>query len=338
MHTYNGELTWIGVAVYVVVGLFAFGWITSFFVVVQQKHAKVIEVFGKFSSIKTAGLGFKPPFPFSDVAQTLNLKLIDLADWLSTSKEEEDDEDEKSSTADSSIQVKNGRLYVRVMCSDDVFVDLPTSAQVQIIEGDEYKAAYELDNPGATIAAIILNKVGEETKNHMHDDIYKKRSEITKTVITAVNEELKEYGYHVVRLLIDEIDPGEEMRTAFNRVRTSKLLEQAADGEAKANEKLIVGKARAKKESLVLSAEGYKEAREKLIQMLIDAKSQLGEKEISLETFVQLAQGVDGFDAARDSKGVVVMQTGGGQNTGSVDIGTITALINEIVDAKIPNN
>jgi regulator of protease activity HflC (stomatin/prohibitin superfamily) len=140
---------------------------------------------------------------------------------------------------------------------------------------------------------------------------------------------LEEYGYQVANLLIYEIDPGEEMRSSFNKVRASKLLESAAEGEANANLKLIVGEAKAKKESIKLSAEGYAEARKSLIEFLINAKKELDKGKISLELFVKPMQSVDGFDAAREGGGIVVMNTGGSDNTG-----IIAAIAKQIVKEK----
>ena len=53
----------------------AVAWTMTFFVIVKQKRATVIEVFGKFFSVKTAGLGIKPPFPLGVIAGTLNLQI-----------------------------------------------------------------------------------------------------------------------------------------------------------------------------------------------------------------------------------------------------------------------
>ena len=313
------------------------GWVSTFFTIVKQKKAVAIEVFGKFSSIKQAGLNVKPPVPFGAVAHELNLKIRDLAEWLLSEikkeQQENDDEDEdenKSSnsnttTLDPSI-VRNGRLVVNVMCKDDVYADIPIAPQVQVISGKEEQAIYELENQATTIAAIIMNKLADEARKHAHDDIYKNRNEIAETVMTSVNSEIDPYGYKVVRLLIDEIDPGVEMRDMYNRVRASKLSEQAAVGEANAKRKLIVGEAEAKKESLILSAKGYKESRETLVALLIDAQAKLKENDIPLKVLVNVMQGVDGFDAARDSKGVVVMQAGGNPQNG-IDIGTVEAMI-----------
>ncbi len=51
----------ISYALYVAIGILAFLWLKTTILIVRQKKAAVIEVFGKFWTVKNSGLNFVFP-------------------------------------------------------------------------------------------------------------------------------------------------------------------------------------------------------------------------------------------------------------------------------------
>jgi regulator of protease activity HflC (stomatin/prohibitin superfamily) len=76
MNEMNGIL--VALITILMVAIFI-GWLITFFVIVRQKRAKVVELLGKFYTIKRAGLGIKPPFPFGSVVGEISLQIQELA-------------------------------------------------------------------------------------------------------------------------------------------------------------------------------------------------------------------------------------------------------------------
>ena len=83
---------------------------------VKQQTAYIIERFGKYNSIRSAGLQFKIPF-IDRIAARLSLRIQQLD------------------------------VVVETKTKDDVFVHLKISVQYQILRDKVYDAFYRLQNP-----------------------------------------------------------------------------------------------------------------------------------------------------------------------------------------------
>ena len=103
------------------VGLMLFLFFSGIFTVKQQT-ALMVERFGKFHSVRTAGLQFKIPF-LDRTAGRINLKIQQLD------------------------------VVVETKTKDNVFVRLKVSVQFKVLDESIYEAFYKLKNPTDQITA-----------------------------------------------------------------------------------------------------------------------------------------------------------------------------------------
>ncbi len=213
----------------------AVAWIMTFFVIVKQKRATVIEVFGKFFSVKTAGLGIKPPFPLGVIAGTLNLQIQELS------------------------------VNISAKTKDNSFVEMPVKVQFQVLEQKVKEAFYELDNPKEQIKSYIFNKIRSKASEKTLDELYSSKDDFEMDIQESLKEQFSKYGYEVVNVLVDEPQPSKEIVDAYNRVLTSKKLKEAMENEAEAQKIKVVKEAEAQADSKKLQGEGIANQRKAII-------------------------------------------------------------------------
>jgi regulator of protease activity HflC (stomatin/prohibitin superfamily) len=228
-------------AMYLVFGGMFLTWLYTFIVVVKQKTAVIIEVFGKFSSVKKAGLNLKPPFPFGEVATTMNLQIMEIS------------------------------TNVGVKSKDNAFLQVPVKVQYQIINLKIKEAYYELDNPVSQMKSYIVNAVRSKGSELDMQELYSEKDSFEIDVKEGLTEKFEPFGYKIVNVLVDDPQPSQEIIDSYNRVLSAERDKEAAKNEAESLRIKLVGEAQAEKESLVLKGEAFKEYRAKIAEGNIEA-------------------------------------------------------------------
>lgn len=225
--------------IYIVFGLIVLSGIGLFFIVKQQT-AVVIERFGKFQSVRHAGFQFKIP-------------LVDrLAGRLS-------------------LKVQQLDVVVETKTKDDVFVKLKVSVQYVVIKDRVYDAFYRLDNPYAQITSYVFDVVRAEVPKLRLDDVFEKKDDIAIAVKGELQEAMNDYGYDIIKTLVTDIDPDEQVKHAMNRINASEREKVAAQYEGDAQRILIVEKAKAEAESKRLQGQGIADQRREIARGLEDS-------------------------------------------------------------------
>ena len=111
---------------------------------VKQQTAAIIERFGKYQSIRHAGLQLKVPL-IDRIAGRISLKIQQLD------------------------------VIVETKTKDDVFVHLKISVQFLIQRDHVYNAFYKLQNPHEQITAFIFDTVRAEVPKLTLDDVFVKK-------------------------------------------------------------------------------------------------------------------------------------------------------------------
>lgn len=212
----------ISTLTYIILAILAIVILSSTFYVVKQKTAVVIETFGKFSKISQSGLHFKLPYPISQIAYEVNLQIGQLAP------------------------------VVTVKSSDNAFLNIPVKAQFKALESKIKEAAYELDNPHKQIESYIVNKVRSIAAKTTMDNLFLGVKNIDDEVKKDLNEKFSPYGYEIIDLLIDDPQPSEELKRAFDKVLASQREKDAAQNLADALMISKIGEAKAEQKSLEL--------------------------------------------------------------------------------------
>ncbi len=204
---------------------------------VKQQTGAIIERFGKFHSIRQSGLHFKIPL-VDRISGRLSLKIQQLD------------------------------VIVETKTKDDVFVKLKVSVQFKVIKEKVYDAFYKLDYPHDQITSYVFDVVRAEVPKMKLDDVFERKDDIAIAVKSELNEAMMDYGYDIIKTLVTDIDPDEQVKEAMNRINASEREKIAAQYEGDAQRILIVEKAKAEAESKRLQGQGIADQRREIARGL----------------------------------------------------------------------
>lgn len=207
------------------------------FFVVKQQTAGIVERFGRFNSVRSSGLQLKIPF-IDRVVGRINLKVQQLD------------------------------VLVETKTRDDVFVRLKVSVQFQVVGSKVYDAFYRLENSSAQITSYVFDVVRAEVPKMKLDDVFVRKDDIANAVKGELNDAMQDYGYDIIKTLVTDIDPDEQVKSAMNRINASEREKVAAEFEAEADRIKIVAKASAEAESKRLQGQGIADQRREIARGL----------------------------------------------------------------------
>lgn len=211
--------------------------IASGLFIVKQQTAAIIERFGRFLVIRQPGLHIKIPF-IDRIAGRLSLKILQLD------------------------------VIVETKTKDDVFVKLKVSVQYKVLPEKVYDAFYKLDFPQDQITSYVFDVVRAEVPKMKLDDVFEKKDDIANAVKGELNDAMINYGYDIIKALVTDIDPDQQVKEAMNRINAAEREKVAAQYEGDAARILIVEKAKAEAESKRLQGQGIADQRREIARGL----------------------------------------------------------------------
>ena len=209
----------------------------SFFFVVKQQTAGIVERFGKFQSIRHSGLQMKIPL-IDNISGRLSLKIQQLD------------------------------VIIETKTLDDVFVRLKVSVQYKVIKDKVYDAFYKLDYPHDQITSYVFDVVRAEVPKMKLDNVFLKKDDIALAVKAELNDAMINYGFDIIKTLVTDIDPDGQVKEAMNRINASEREKIAAQFEGDAARIIIVEKAKAEAESKRLQGQGIADQRREIARGL----------------------------------------------------------------------
>ena len=204
-------------------------------IIVREATAVVIERLGKYNKIATSGFSLIIPF-IDRKAATINLRVQQL---------------------DVTVETKT---------KDNVFVNLQVSVQYRVGKEQVREAYYSLDNPRNQIASYVFDDVRAEVPRLDLDDVFAKKEDIALAVQRNIHDSMDEYGYHILKALITDIDPDHKVKESMNRINAAKREKEAASEEGEAKKIKIIKEAEAEAESKRLSGEGIARQRLEIVR------------------------------------------------------------------------
>ncbi|MEK9529874.1 MAG: SPFH domain-containing protein [Flavobacteriaceae bacterium] len=211
--------------------------VSSAIFIVKQQTAAIIERFGRFQSIRQSGFQLRIPV-VDRIAGRLSLKIQQLD------------------------------VIVETKTKDDVFVKLKVSVQYMVIKTKVYDAFYKLDYPHDQITSYVFDVVRAEVPKMRLDDVFERKDDIAIAVKTELNDSMVNYGYDIIKTLVTDIDPDQQVKEAMNRINASEREKIAAQYEGDAARILIVEKAKAEAESKRLQGQGIADQRREIARGL----------------------------------------------------------------------
>lgn len=259
---------------YGVLGLYGIIALLSIFVVTQQKTSKILTFFGKYYRSTSPGLQLKWPWPFVQTDGLIELNIQEI------------------------------KGDVTVKSSDNAFLTIPWALQFRVLESKVKEAYYELDDPRGQMTSYILNTLRGEASNLTMQDLFKSNESFERAVNETLSARFDKYGYEIINVLVDDPQPSQELKVAFDEVIASKREKEAAQNKADAVRIKMIGEAEAEGESLKIKAKAFKEFRKEIAEgnsdaievFLRDLDGSLSAKDV-LDFFA----GVDLREAIRDA-------------------------------------
>lgn len=215
----------------------AFFILSSGLFTVKQQTAAILERLGKFHSVKEPGLHFKIPF-IDKVRGRINLKTQQLD------------------------------VVVETKTFDDVFVRLKVSVQFLVLHTAVYDAFYRLENSHDQITSYVFDVVRAEVPKMKLDDVFVKKDDVANAIKSELQDAMNDYGYEIVRALVTDIDPDQQVKEAMNRINAAEREKIAAEYEGEAERIRIVAKAKAEAESKRLQGQGIADQRREIAKGL----------------------------------------------------------------------
>ena len=237
-------MTYLGILVF-------FGLITLFasFFTVKQETAAIVERMGKFHSVRHSGLQLKIPF-IDQISKRLNLRIQQLD------------------------------VIIDTKTLDNVFVKMKVSVQYQVIRTNVKDAYYRLENPEGQITSYVFDVVRAEVPKMKLDDVFVRKDDIAIAVKGELQGAMESYGYDIIKALVTDIDPDEQVKHAMNRINAAEREKTAAEYESEAQRIRIVAVAKAEAESKKLQGQGIADQRREIAKGLEESVRMLNKVNI----------------------------------------------------------
>jgi len=222
------ELWIIGLTVGSIACLCLVAFVASGLLFVKENTCSVIERFGKFQSIKHAGLRFRVP-------------VIDRVKKIV------------------GFEMQHLPTTVRTKLRDNAFVAVEFVQQYWIDKGDATvkKLVYEL---GANYEDRIAERVHNEARSVLNrldlNDVYDKKDEIGHDVEVELKKWLTDYGIHLEKTLTNDVNPAENVVNSMNEKKQAEFDLQTAELTAEAEYKKTVRAAEARREGKIADGQG----------------------------------------------------------------------------------
>ena len=253
---------------YIIIGIIALILLSGLFIVKQQTAA-IVERFGRFVSIRQSGLHFKIPV-IDRIAGRISLRILQLD------------------------------VIVETKTKDDVFVKLKVSVQYKVVQENVYDAFYKLDFPQDQITSYVFDVVRAVVPKMKLDDVFEKKDEIANAVKGELNVAMTNYGYDIIKALVTDIDPDQEVKVAMNRINAAERNKVAAQYDGDAERILIVEKAKAEAESKRLRGQGIADQRREIARGLeesVDVLNKVGINSQEASALIVVTQHYDTLQA-----------------------------------------
>jgi regulator of protease activity HflC (stomatin/prohibitin superfamily) len=217
--------------------LFVLFLIFSLIFTVEQQTVAVIETFGKFSRIASAGLNFKIPL-IQKIAGKLSLRVLQL------------------------------NIQAETKTEDNVFVHMLVSVQYFVIPEKVYDAFYKLADPQKQINSYVFDVVRARVPKIKLDDLFEKKDEIAQAVKEELNETMNSFGFQILNALVTDIEPNAKVKESMNEINAAQRLRVAASEKGEADRILKVKAAEAEAQSKALQGKGIADQRKAIIEGL----------------------------------------------------------------------
>lgn len=205
--------------------------------IVETQSVNVIERFGKFVRIQKAGFNFKIPF-IERVAGRVSLRVQQLD------------------------------IIAETKTRDNVFVHIKVSVQFLVEESKAVDAFYKLTNARAQMESYVYDVIRSSLPRMSLDESFENKDAIALDIKKELSEEMSTYGYTIIKSLVVDINPEENVKRSMNEINAAQRQLEATKAKAEAEKLIKIKEAEGQKESMKLLGEGIAEQRKAIARGL----------------------------------------------------------------------
>jgi len=165
-------------------------------------------------------------------------------------------------------RVEQNDVIVDTKTKDNVFVLVKVSVQQQVIPDQAESAMYKLANVSAQIDSYVSDVVRSFVPKMTLDEAFEEKDRISSAVNDALSKSMGEYGFQIVKALVTELKPSQDVVNSMNEINKQKRLRDAAVMASEADKIRVVKKAEADCEAARLQGEGIAKQREAIVEGL----------------------------------------------------------------------
>jgi len=127
---------------------------------------------------------------------------------------------------------------------------------------------YKLANVSAQIDSYVSDVVRSFVPKMTLDEAFEEKDRISSAVNDALSKSMGEYGFQIVKALVTELKPSQDVVNSMNEINKQKRLRDAAVMASEADKIRVVKKAEADCEAARLQGEGIAKQREAIVEGL----------------------------------------------------------------------
>lgn len=213
---------------------------------VRQQSVAIVERFGKFKRVGTAGLNFKVPI-IDRIAGRLNLRIQQLD------------------------------VRVETKTKDNVFVFVVVSVQYYVLPTKTVDAFYRLQDPQGQITSFVFDTVRARVPGISLDNVFETKDDIAQAVKAELEQIMDDFGYGIVKTLVTDIDPDAKVKASMNEINAAQRMRVAAVEQAEADKIRVVKAAEGEAESKALQGKGIADQRKAIIEGLKESVESFSE-------------------------------------------------------------
>lgn len=239
-------------------------------VFVREQTRYAVERFGKYDRELEPGIHFLWP-------------IIERARWIS-------------------MKVHMLSVTVETMTKDKTFVKIPVVIQYRVAEGRVYDALYKLRNSTAQMKTYVFDVVRARIPKIELDAVFEEKEELAAVLNTTLGKKMREYGFEILDVLVNDIDPDPNVKNAMNRINVAKRERVAAGEEGEAEKIRVIKRAEAQAAADRLSGVGIAAQRIEIINGLKESVDKFTEAlpDSSVNDVMALVLATQYFDTLKD--------------------------------------
>jgi regulator of protease activity HflC (stomatin/prohibitin superfamily) len=199
-----------------------------------------------------------------------------------------------------SKRVEQNDVVVETKTKDNVFVLVKVSVQQQVIPEEAESSVYKLANVGAQIDSYVADVVRSCVPKMTLDEAFEEKDKVSAAVSDTLTKCMHEYGFQIIKALVTELKPAQDVMNSMNEINKQKRLRDAALMASEAEKIRVVKKAEADCEVARLQGEGIAKQREAIVDGLKRSVTSGTDEQLSCEKVSELLLVTQYFETLKE--------------------------------------